>query len=374
MASATGGEVATGSEPRLVAALLELASGEGALDGTPFSEVAHNAAAILGAEAAGVLRFLGEERGVIVGVWRAGGTRGMPVNAEVDFDRRDSAIGRARSTGAPARMDSYKGRRGELPVVMDSIGLRSSVAAPILLEAGPWGAVVVATAREEPLPAESEQRLGALAELLARAVAGGEARRALEDSRQRVAEGADQARRQLERELHEGPHQLVLALTLKLRVARSQAENGSKLAGLLDDAIAGATETDAALRDLARRMFPVILRERGLAAAVQAVAVRAAVPVHLRRLPSRRFPAMVEASAYFAIAGALASAAGEASVVVADEGDRISIEVRDAGGGALAGSDGERVAAAGGSLVVESAPEGGTVMRAVIPLERPLRP
>jgi signal transduction histidine kinase len=83
---------------------------------------------------------------------------------------------------------------------------------------------------------------------------------------------------------------------------------------------------------------------------------------------------MVEASAYFAIAGAIASAAGEASVVVADEGDRISIEVRDAGGGALAGSDGERVAAAGGSLVVESAPEGGTVMRAVIPLERPLRP
>jgi signal transduction histidine kinase len=118
----------------------------------------------------------------------------------------------------------------------------------------------------------------------------------------------------------------------------------------------------------------VILAERGLAAAVQALAVRTAVPVNLRRLPSRRFPAEIETSAYFAIAGALARAAGEVSVMVADEGDRISIEVRDAGGGALAGSDGERVAAAGGSIVVESPPDGGTVMRAVIPLERPLRP
>jgi signal transduction histidine kinase len=317
---------------------------------------------------------MGDERGVIVGVWRAGGIRGMPINAEVDFDRRDSAMGRARSTRAPARIDSYAGRRGELPVVMDSIGLRSSVAAPILLDSGPWGAIVVSTTREEPLPPDSEQRLGALAELVGRAVAGGERRRALEESRLRVAEGADQARRQLERELHEGPHQLVLALALKLRVARARADDGSELAGLLDDAIAGATETDAALRELARRLFPVILAERGLAAAVQSLAVRTAVPVNLRRLPSRRFPPAVETSAYFAIAGALANAAGEADVMVADEGGRISIEVRDAGAGALAGSDSERVAAAGGSLVVESPPEGGTVMRAVIPLERPLRP
>jgi signal transduction histidine kinase len=374
MASATGAEVAAGSDPRLVAALLELASGEGALESTPFSQVAQNAAGMLGAEAAGVLRFLGDERGVIVGVWRAGGVRGMPINAEVDFDRRDSAIGRARGTGRPARMDSYEGRRGELPIVMDSIGLRSSVAAPILLDSSPWGAVVVATAREEPFPPYSEQRLGALAELVGRAVAGGASRRALEDSRLRVAECADDARRQLERALHEGPHQLVLALALKLRVARARAEDRSELAGLLDDAIAGATETDASLRDLARRLFPVILAERGLAAAVQALAVRTAVPVNLRRLPSRRFPAEIETSAYFAIAGALARAAGEVSVMVADEGDRISIEVRDAGGGALAGSDGERVAAAGGSIVVESPPDGGTVMRAVIPLERPLRP
>lgn len=374
MASATGADAAAGSDPRLVAALLELASGEAALEGTPFSEVAQNAAAMVGGDAGGVLRFMGDERGVIVGVWRAGGIRGMPINAEVDFDRRDSAMGRARSTRAPARIDSYAGRRGELPVVMDSIGLRSSVAAPILLDSGPWGAIVVSTAREEPLPPDSEQRLGALAELVGRAVAGGERRRALEESRLRVAEGADQARRQLERELHEGPHQLVLALTLKLRVARARADDGSELAGLLDDAIAGATETDAALRELARRLFPVILAERGLAAAVQSLAVRTAVPVNLRRLPSRRFPPAIETSAYFAIAGALANAAGEADVMVADEGGRISIEVRDTGAGALAGSDDERVAAAGGSLVVESPPEGGTVMRAVIPLERPLRP
>lgn len=363
MASAIGVQVAT--EARLLAALLDVAAGRDA-----HSDLARHAAHALGAEAAGVLRYLGQERAVVVGVWRADGIRGMPINAELDFDRRNSALGRVRSTGAPARADSYAGRRGELPLVMEAIGLRSSVAAPIVLDAGPWGAIAVSTTREEPLPPESEQLLGDLAALVGRAIAAGEDGRRLEESRLRVVEGADAARRRLERRLHEGPHQHLLALSLKLRVARSQADDGSTLAGLVDDAIDGAMEVDAELRDLARELYPVILSERGLGAAVQALAVRAGVPVRLRQLPSRRFPSVIEATAYFTIAEALAAAAGEAAVLVADDGDRLTIEVSHDGATGAADPHGsaDRVAATGGFLEVVAQPGAGTELRAEFPL------
>jgi signal transduction histidine kinase len=297
----------------------------------------------------------------------------MPVNAEFDFDARNSALGRAQSTGRPARADSYEGLRGELPVVMQAIGLRSAVAAPILLGERPWGGIAASTSRDEPLAADAEERLGALAEPVGRAVAVGQTRRALEASRLRIVEDADAARRRLERELHQGPQQHVLALLLKLRAARAKAGDGSDLAGLLDDAIREATDTDASLRKLARGLYPLVLTERGLAAAVQALAVRAPVPVNMARLPSRRFPAVVEATAYFVFEEALARAseATEVVVAVADEGDRLAVEVRgdhvgDVGEGLRAVS--ERVGALGGVLVADSSSGRGTVVRAEIPL------
>jgi signal transduction histidine kinase len=363
MARATSAEVA--GEGRLLTVLLDIAAGRDA-----HSELARHAAHAVGSEAAAVMRYLGRERAVVVGEWRVDGVRGMPVNAELDFDSSNSAIGRARSTGAPARADSYAGRRGELPLVMEAIGLRSAVAAPITLESGIWGAIAVSTTREEPLPPESEQLIGDLAVLAGRAVAAGEDRRRLAASRLRVVEGADEARRRLERQLHEGPHQHLLALSLKLRVARSQAADGSALAGLLDDAVDGAMDVDAALRDLARELYPLILTERGLAAAVQALAVRVGVPVTLRRLPSRRFPPVIEATAYFVIAEALAAAASEAALLVSDAADRLTVEVSHDGATSAADPYGtaDRVAAAGGFLDVVSQPGAGTELRLELPL------
>jgi signal transduction histidine kinase len=351
MVSPTDRAVPAESEQRLLAALLDLAGGE-ARDAVAFSEVARHAAELLAVGGSAVVRMLGEERAVVVGEWREEGMRGMPVNAEIDFDRRNSALGRARSTGLPARADSYEGLRGELPVVMGAFGVRSSVAAPILIGARTWGAVVVSTTRPEPLPADAEQHLGGLAQLVGRAVAGAEARRALERSRVRIVEGADEDRRALERQLHEGPHQHLLALLLKLRLARTRAGDGSELAGLLEAAIDGATEADAALRDLARGIY--------------------------RRLPSGRFPRMTEATAYFAVAAALARAveqahATEVELAVAVEGDRLAIELRDDGIAPAEETAGlramdERVAAAGGTFTVGSRPGGGNVVRAELPL------
>ena len=117
-----------------------------------FGAVAEQAARRLRTEAATVLRFVGDQRAVVVGVWREGGIRGFPVNAELDFDARNSATGRVRSTGRPARVDSYDGSTGDLPLQMRAIGVHSSVAAPVTVAGEVWGTVAAVTTRRRAVP------------------------------------------------------------------------------------------------------------------------------------------------------------------------------------------------------------------------------
>jgi signal transduction histidine kinase len=333
---------------------------------TVFAAVAEEGARRFGSDGASVLRYLGEERAVVVGFWRPPGARGLPVNAEVDFDRRNSALGRIRTTGAPSRADGYEGQRGELPLLMRAIDVRATIAAPVVVGEELWGALVVSTSREEPFPAGAEDRLGDLTELAASAIAHEQVRHALSTSRRRIVEASDETRRRLERELHEGVQQHLLALTLKLRVAHSRVEPGSVAAGLLEEALAEADVANGELRDLARAVFPKVLSERGLAAALQAVAARAAVRVELRELPRRRFPALAEATAYFVVAETLAALPDEpsAEVAVADRGELLLVEISHE---TLAVADAglaERVTAVGGRLHVDR----NGVLRAEVPV------
>jgi signal transduction histidine kinase len=300
-----------------------------------FAAASEQVAAATGASAGSVLRYVGEERAVAVGAWREDASRGVPVNAELDFNRRNSALGRVRATRLPARADSYEGARGQLPALMRAVGLRSTVAAPIVVGEDAWGAIVASTTREEPLPPSSEQRLVDFAELVARALANAAERQRLEAARVRLVEAADASRRRLERRLHEGAHQHLLALTLALRAARAHA--GPELTALLDAALADAEATTTALQDLSRALNPVVLDERGLAPALLALTARAPVPVHLHELPGRRFPAAVETTAHMLVAEALADAAAHGAehvdVRIADDGDRLLVEVSDDGDG-----------------------------------------
>jgi signal transduction histidine kinase len=338
-----------------------------------FAAVAEQAAGRLGTEASAVLRYLGDERAVVVGVWRKGGSRGFPVNAELDFDSRNSATGRVRQTGRPSRADGYDARAGDLPLLMQAVALQSSVVAPVMVGDEVWGALVVSTEREEPLPPGSEDRLGDLAELAGWAVARTHARHRAAVSRQRIVEAADRARRRLERDLHEGIQQHLLALTLKLRHARSHGDPSSKIAGLLDDALEEAMTANTALRELARDLYPIVLSERGLAAALMGVAARAPMPVHLRELPRRRFPPVAEATAYFVVSETIEAAGehlapGDVAVIVADRGELLVVELRHEriGDAKAALRDlAERVAAVGGRLHHD-----GQVLRAEIPVER----
>jgi signal transduction histidine kinase len=355
------------------AALLQIAKliVHDALPEAVFTAVAEHAARRLRAEAAVVLRFVGDERAVVVGVWREGEVRGFPVNAELDFDSRNSAAGRVRSTGRPARADGYDAATGDLPLQMRAIGVRSSVAAPVMVSGEVWGTVAVVTTRSEPLPVGSEHRIDDVAELAADAVAHAESRLGLVASRRRIVEDADDARRRFERDLHQGAEQHLLALTLKLRLARARVAT-SDVAQILDEAVAEVDAAHAALRELARDLYPTILSERGLAAAVQAVTARSPVPVYLQELPRRRFPAVIEATAYFVVSETVAVAehdgGGDMRVVAADRGELLVVEVSHESIGKAPErlrSLAERVVAVGGNLYNDRR----SVLRAELPID-----
>ena len=335
-----------------------------------FAAVCEQVAHTTGASATNVLRYVGDERAVSLGTWREGGSRGVPVNAELDFDHTNSALGRVRATRRPARAEGYDRLPGELPALMRAIGLRSTVAAPILLGGEAWGAIVASTSEDEPLPRDSEPRLAEFAELTALAVANAEERRRLARASARVVEASDAARRRLEHQLHEGAHQNLVSLALKLRVARARATGQE--ADLLDDALAEAMAATTALRALSRSLHPATLAERGLPPALLALAARADVPVHLRELPGRRFAPVVETTAYQLAAEALAEAtaagATEVGVRVGDRVETVVVKVTDDGRpdgrpGEAVRDLAERVTALGGTLEA-----GGGLVRATLPL------
>jgi len=200
-------------------------------------------------------------------------------------------------------------------------------------------------------------------------------------SRARVVEAADAARRKIERDLHDGAQQRLVALSLEVAVARARVEREPDTAGpFLERLRAELAEASAELRELARGIHPAVLTERGLAPAIVALADRAPVPVEILDLPEERLPGATEAAAYFTVSEALTNVAKyaqatQATVRLAREGDVIVVEVRDDGVGGAQPSAGsglsglaDRVGAFDGSLSIDSPPGDGTLVRAVLPL------
>jgi signal transduction histidine kinase len=195
-------------------------------------------------------------------------------------------------------------------------------------------------------------------------------------SRQRIVDAADAERRRVERDLHDGAQQRLVALAMRLDIARQTTGASS---ALLDEATAELRAAVTEVRDLARGLHPPILTEAGLGAAIEALAERSAIPVTVDA-PKRRYPTPVEAAAYFVVNEAIANAtkyarASGVTVTIRDEDGRLAISVRDDGHGGADPSAGsglrgltDRVAALGGRLSVESPPGGGTTILAELPV------
>jgi signal transduction histidine kinase len=342
-----------------------------------FELVTAEAGRLLRASSAGMIRYEASgESAIVVGRWREGDAPGgMEVGTTVPVSG-DTGVAHVLRTGRPVRVESFKGREGWIAEQMDRLGFKGTVSAPITVDGRIWGSVIVATATEDPLPPETETRLSEFADLVALALDAASAKQALIESRARIVHAGDEARRKLERDLHDGAQQRLVSLALSLRVASdaldADPERGRKL---LDHA---RTELDQAieeLRELARGIHPAVLTERGLAAAVELLCSRSTLPVDVDVAPERLPPA-IEAAAYYLIAEALTnivrySGAEGAGVTVAHDGDRVSVEISDDGNGGADTSRGsglsglaDRVEALAGTFQLDSPPGHGTRVRA----------
>ncbi len=204
----------------------------------------------------------------------------------------------------------------------------------------------------------------------------------LRDSRARMVRAADAERRRLERNLHDGAQQRLVALSVRLRLATSKVDSDSEQARhMLEECVEETQTTIADLRELARGIHPAVLSDRGLGPALTALATRAPVPVELEVHDGERLEPGVEAGAYFVVAEALTNVAkyaqaSRAHVTVRRGDGRLWVEVRDDGvGGAdpCAGSGlrglWDRVGALDGRIEVISPPGEGTLIRAEIPVD-----
>jgi len=200
----------------------------------------------------------------------------------------------------------------------------------------------------------------------------------LRASRARIVQAGDEARRRLERDLHDGAQQRLVALAFGLQSARSSGDLETAR-GRIDEASSELNAATAELRELARGIHPAVLTDRGLGVAVEALAGRAQVPVTVSGGDLERLPAPVEATAYFVVAEALTNVAryaraSRAEVALERLGDSLAIEVRDDGIGGADPAQGsglrglsDRVAALDGRLTVTSERGAGTVIRVELP-------
>ncbi len=345
-----------------------------------FERVCEEVGTVLGIDGTNLTRFEGDGTQTVLAGWSAPGVPVFPVGGGVPLTG-DAAVPKVSRSGRPERVDDYAEIDGELAERIRSVGIASSVAAPITVGGELWGAIVATTAQPGAFPAYTEQRVASFAELVAHALANVDARQKLAASRARIVEAADSERRRLERNLHDGAQQRLVSLALALRLARADVDRDPDAARRrLKDADAQLAQALDELRELARGIHPAVLTDRGLAAALESLAATAPLPVELGDMPAPGLPPAIEAATYYLVAEGVANAAkhARASVVIVRVGRderQARIEVRDDGvGGASSPSAGglsglaDRVEALGGRLEIVSPPARGTSLVAEIPL------
>ena len=344
-----------------------------------FSAVTEEVGRLLGAHSANMVRYEAGDSATVLGGWSAGGAPAVDVGGRVPLDG-DTAAVRVWRTGRPACVDSYDGLTGELAEFLRSIGIRCAVAAPITLAGRLWGAVIVSSVKAGAFRPGDEDRISSFAELAAQAIANAEAREQLAASRARIVEAGDAERRRLERNLHDGAQQRLVALALTVRLAERKLETEpGEACVLLGRAGTELEQALGELRELARGLHPAVLAERGLGPALDALATRAPVPVEVDGAVAGRLEAPVEAAAYYVVAEALTNVAKYAKASAArievdrDDGGLVVTVADDGVGGADASRGSglrglaDRVEALGGRLEVASPEGGGTTLRATLP-------
>jgi signal transduction histidine kinase len=339
--------------------------------------VTSEASALLGGASATLLRFEPGHDFVIIS--QANGP--APVGHVITY-LPGSVADRVRQSGRGERIDDYAGEPDAEQAV--ALGVRSAVQVPVVVGGRVWG-MLSATSADAPLPENTESRLGQFAELASTAIAAIENREQLQASRARLVTTADETRRRVQRDLHDGAQQRLVQSVISLKLAkRAVADGGGEgaLEALIDEALTHAQGALADARDLSHGIMPGSLTRRGLPAGVEQLALGLPIAVDVA-LDVPRLPEPVETTAYFVVAEALTNVikhadASRVAIVGGVEDDAFWVEVRDDGRGGVdprAGSGltglRDRVEALGGTMAIAGAPGAGTTVRATLPLAMP---
>jgi signal transduction histidine kinase len=255
--------------------------------------------------------------------------------------------------------------------------VRSAVAMPIHVNGRLWGTVAVGSGKG-PLPPDTERRMTEFTDLVATAIANAQIRAELKASRARIVAASDEARRRIERNLHDGAQQRLVALALRLRSAAASSEHaeiGNEITDIATELV-GAIDD---LREISRGIHPAIVSEGGLRPALRVLGRRSAIPVEMHVRVDGRLPEVVEVGAYYVVSEILANAAkhSRASVVEVDveaSGGTLRVRIRDDGiggadparGSGLIGLS-DRVEALGGTFLVHSLVGCGTTVVCELP-------
>jgi signal transduction histidine kinase len=341
----------------------------------------------LGAEAALIHRYEPEGDATVVGSWATPDNPWLVEQQRVGPFRvgnrsslaGDSVTSLVHRTKRAIRFDEYEDAAGPIAAGVRTLGVRSAVGTPIVVDGRVWGAIVAATSRREPLAANAESRVAQFTDLVATAIANVQARSDLDASRARLVAAADEERRRVVRDLQDGAQQQLAQTIATVELAcRALDTDRQRAAELVDEALQHAQTATDELRELAQGILPPILSHGGLRASVGVLVSRMSIPVVLD-ISVERLPTAIEATAHFVVAEALANVARHshaqcATITARLESDTLCVEVGDDGvGGARVDGSGllrlsDRLTVLNGSLRVESPPDHGTLIAASIPV------
>ena len=341
---------------------------------TLFRTVCTEAQALVGAERAGILRFH-DDRTVTV-VADTGEQGEHSVGARISFDP-GFVVDWVHETHQAARFDTDDPAAADMPEIVRTLGVRSAVGSPIVVDGELWGVITLASL-DRSLPSGMERRLADFTELVAMAIANAESKSELAASRRRIVTAADEERRRIERDLHDGIQQRLIALSFRTRAMMQRPPD--ELPGFAAELSEGLQDLSDELREISRGIHPAILTKAGLGPALRALGRRSDVPIEVNVNLDERLPAPTEAAAYYIASEALTNVAKHAHATVVhliashDKGI-LTLEVRDDGiGGVDAGRGSgipgltDRVEALGGTISITSPPRGGTTLSVRLPI------
>jgi PAS domain S-box-containing protein len=348
-----------------------------------FAAVSEEVGQLVAIDSTSMLRYEGDGTATVIAQWAETDIDVIQIGTPVTFEdlEGESLTELVQRTGRPARIDSYANASNPTAAGAHASAVRCSAGAPIVVDGRLWGVMAAASTRPYPLPVATESRLAAFTELLGTAIAMADSRAQLTASRARIVAAADETRRRLERDLHDGVQQRLVSLGLELRAAEATLPPGDELRAQLAHAASGLAGAVDDLVEISRGIHPAILAAGGLGPALKTLARRSAVPAKLDLRSYRRLPERVEVAAYYVVSEALTNAAkhAHASVVHVDvnaDDAIVELAIRDDGvggadpvrGSGLVGLT-DRVEALGGRIEVASPAGHGTSLLVRIPIE-----